>query len=112
MKEVHQNHELYERLSEPYPNRECANAALDEFRNRVRALREELRIPEVLLVAAVHMLEGPDNEIKSTVGSLSLGNSGCAGDLVAIAYANFAVPEIKRAERLQRMAAGEPVESE
>ena len=63
---------LYRRLCLPHESIEAAHAAMTEFCDAAKALREMHRVPDVVIICSAHaMREGNEVEIQA---SLQLGN--------------------------------------
>lgn len=86
--------DLYRRMAEPYESAEAAAAALEAFRDGVRKLREEHRIPETVCVAAVYTRDG------MLPMACSNGSSAVAPLLVAALYRGYRKQHISEFDRL------------
>jgi len=91
---------LYERMAAPCETQAAAQAALDDFMTRVRRVREESRVPEVVVVMAAHHKESD----KMAINSFAPGSSGAAPLLGAVAFNLYAKPQIDEAKRLEKIA--------
>jgi len=98
------NPELYEEMRIPFSNKESANSAMGTFLRGVQDLRKACKIPEVLIIASCNFK--PEKEETTTIQALSLGHHEMRAELAALAYQQYAMPEIARAERLQQIAQG------
>lgn len=97
--------DLYGRMAEPYVDRAEAEKAVEAFLERVQVLREECRIPELVVVAAVHMTPG-EHGVTSAIGSVARGSSQNIAQLGAYAYRRYTVPTIQAAKQLADLANG------
>lgn len=98
------NPELYERLAKPYGTKEEADHSVKGFLLAVKKLREEYGIPEVLVMAAAHFT--PDEKTKETVTvrAVAFGSPEFRAQLGALAFNQYTLPEIERAEQLRNLA--------
>lgn len=99
------NPELYARLSKPYLNRGEADHSLNAFLLGVQKLREECGIAEALVIAGTYF-DGDEKETVS-VKALAMGSPEMRAQLGALAYQQYTLPEIERAERLAQIASGQ-----
>lgn len=95
------NQERYAKASQPHADDSAAKAALDRFFTRVTELREELMIPEVLVVAMANHGRG-----ESVSSAAFFGNAALAPSFGAAAFREFTAPTIERANRLESIAFG------
>lgn len=101
------NQDLYDRLSQPLPDREFAGTRLDIFLSKVQRLREDLGISDVLVICAVHYK--PAEGEKETISSkaLALGSPEITSQLGALGFQAYTLPEIQRGDKLRAIAKGQ-----
>lgn len=99
--------ELYARLSQHHKTEAEAMVALDTFLDRVRQLREECGIPELLLIAVAYREPTVDKPEAAVCQSLAMGDSNFRPELAASLFHANAVPLIERAARLMKSLTGE-----
>lgn len=102
------NPELYAKLAERYESKEEADFALKGFLLAVKKLREEFRVPEVMVHGACHFK--PENEGKKavTIRAAGFGAPEFRAQLGALAFNTYTLPEIERAEQLRALATATP----
>ena len=91
--------DTYAKVSEPFPDSNAAQAALDEFFEAVRGLRVRCGIRDVQMVAVVNVVD-PDapGGVTSAIGGWHLGNPAIAPRLLAFQAGRY---ERERAEELE-----------
>lgn len=89
---------LYRKLSEPFENRQAADAAFDAFAEEFRALREKHRIADAVYIACVSVKDG-DKEQQIMV----YGNAGDAYKLTDLMYMAFGQQVLYEANRFKSM---------
>lgn len=106
------NPELYARMAEPYSTTEAADAAIESFFKDLAKLREQHRIPHVVVVAMAHVQPEGHDKATAAVQSLALGSQHCHPEMAASVFATYAGPLLDRADRLRRMAKERPSDDE
>lgn len=106
---IKQDPELYARMSVPHATSGDAQRALEAFRADVEAAREKHRILDALVMGAAVFVEDNEKQVLPIVAHR--GSAEMAAQLSACAFDMYAKPLIESAERLKRMAFGEPEES-
>lgn len=96
------NPERYRIASEPHVSEPAAIEALDKFFAGVSQLREALRIPEVVIVAAAYHGTGSTSELACS--SVAFGNAYLRPELGSIAFRLYTAPVIDRAKKLQSLS--------
>jgi hypothetical protein len=74
----------YIRNQEPHANMEAANEAVEKFQKGIEALRDECRIPEVLVCYELNVED--DGDTGACMGLMTFGSSLQAPTLAAYAY--------------------------
>lgn len=95
------NEDRYKKASQPHENEEAALSAINRFLDRVSALREEFKVPEVLIVCSAYHGEG-----KAISSGAFFGNGSLAPEHGAAAFRAFTAPTIARARELESSAIG------
>jgi len=99
------NRELYEKLSTPYENKEKASTALQAFLDAVAEARKVHGVADVLVVAvAFHNSSRKAGDALANM--LSLGDARNKAQLAAMAFQEYASPEIERARKLVSVVGG------
>lgn len=95
----HQDPEMYERLSRPWPSREAAHVAIGAFFEEAHALRVKHGIADVTILAAVEV-----NEAGKTAGFMHSHHSGDSRNQLAMVASAFRSLRERNDEAARAMA--------
>jgi len=109
---ITQDLKKYEELSVPYESEEAADAALIKFNEGLSRLRDECRISDVLVMAAVHVKSQQDGKTAIFNAPMAFGNSLHAPELAARLFSFFAGHVLDHAERLMSIIKGKQMQDE
>lgn len=84
MTKLIQDPDLYARMTEPHENLETAQVVLDAFQKDLAALREKYRIPELVVLYSVNLVQ--DGQTVPAVGAYYRGSQPESERLVKFAF--------------------------
>ena len=103
--EMSANPGLYNMLKPPRADLGEAESSVDAFLREVSVLRVRHRIPEVLVLAAVHFVPDPAKPDDTVaIKGVAYGHPDYRAQLGALAFNTYTLPTIQQAEALQGLA--------